>query len=187
MTHPDAAARHVVDRCPSCGVEHDVRVDACEACHTPLRYWCRAHGHETGWLKGPACARCAEEAARAPAPAPPPTRAPVRPTPGPKTPPAPAPAPEPRFVAPARGRPLREVLGDSGTASGGAGTARRVPLGIVLIVVLGLGLGGLLVSQVGSSAPLSDAAVGWLGITCGLLGVLMILGLVVDARARRRR
>jgi hypothetical protein len=68
-TRPDAATRHVVDRCPSCGVEHDVRGGACEACCTPLRPWCRAHGRETGWLDGPACARCAEEAVR-PRPAP---------------------------------------------------------------------------------------------------------------------
>jgi hypothetical protein len=56
--------KHVAERCPRCGVEHDVQVHECEACHTPLRYWCRVHGRETGWLEGPACARCAEEAAR---------------------------------------------------------------------------------------------------------------------------
>lgn len=64
------ATRHVVDRCPSCGVEHDVRVDACEACDTPLRPWCRVHGVEMGWLDGPACPRCAEDAARPSRPAP---------------------------------------------------------------------------------------------------------------------
>jgi hypothetical protein len=56
----------VVDRCPSCGVEHDVRVHACEACDTPLRAWCRVHSREIGWLDGPVCPRCAQEAARRP-------------------------------------------------------------------------------------------------------------------------
>jgi hypothetical protein len=59
---------HVVERCPDCGVEHDVSpAGACEACHEPLRYWCRRHGRDAGWLAGPDCPRCAEEAAR-PAP-----------------------------------------------------------------------------------------------------------------------
>lgn len=70
MTPTDLATRHVVDRCPSCGVEHDVRVHACEACDTPLRPWCRVHGGEMGWLDGPSCPRCAEVAARPPRPAP---------------------------------------------------------------------------------------------------------------------
>jgi hypothetical protein len=70
MTPTDRATRHVVDRCPSCGVEHDVRMHACEACDTPLRPWCRVHGGEMGWLDGPACPRCAEAAARPPRPAP---------------------------------------------------------------------------------------------------------------------
>jgi hypothetical protein len=55
---------HVVERCPSCGVEHEgLRVGACEACQAPLRYWCRRHGRDTGWLQDPACPRCVEEAA----------------------------------------------------------------------------------------------------------------------------
>lgn len=57
---------HVVNRCPSCGVEHDASADSfCEACGTPLRAWCRAHSREAGWLDGPACDRCAKEAAPA--------------------------------------------------------------------------------------------------------------------------
>jgi hypothetical protein len=61
-TRPDAATRHVVERCPRCGVEHGVSVDSvCEACHAPLRHWCRVHGRETGWLDAPACIRCARE------------------------------------------------------------------------------------------------------------------------------
>lgn len=77
MPTADAATRHVVDRCPSCGVEHEVRAHACEACATPLRAWCRVHGRETGWLDGAACARCAEETARTPRPMPVPADEPV--------------------------------------------------------------------------------------------------------------
>ena len=64
MTPRDAAVRHVVDRCPSCGVEHGVPMRECEACDTPLRPWCRVHGREIGWLDGPRCLRCAQEEAR---------------------------------------------------------------------------------------------------------------------------
>jgi hypothetical protein len=78
MALRELATSHVVDRCPSCGVEHEVRANECEACGSALRAWCRRHSHETGWLDGPACVRCVEEAAR-------PVAAPVRP-------PAPAPA-----------------------------------------------------------------------------------------------
>lgn len=66
--------RHVVERCPRCGVEHQAPGDGtCEACGGALRPWCRAHGAETGWLDGPACPQCADEAARSarvPCPAP---------------------------------------------------------------------------------------------------------------------
>lgn len=76
MTIPAAATRHVVERCPRCGVEHEGPTrGACEACDTPLRLWCGRHGREAGWLDGPSCPRCAEEAARPPRPAP--ARAPV--------------------------------------------------------------------------------------------------------------
>ncbi len=65
MRGSSAAVRHVVERCPSCGVEHDLSAESmCEACRAPLAFWCRVHGRETGWLEGPACARCADEAAR---------------------------------------------------------------------------------------------------------------------------
>lgn len=57
---------HVVERCPSCGVEHDLSgASECEACGTRLRLWCRRHGGEMGWLAAPVCPRCADEAARA--------------------------------------------------------------------------------------------------------------------------
>ena len=57
--------KHVVERCPRCGVEHEAPGDGtCEACGDALRPWCRVHGPASGWLDGPACPRCAEEAAR---------------------------------------------------------------------------------------------------------------------------
>lgn len=93
----------VVERCPSCGVEHESGGGCCEACGAALRPWCRRHGRETGWLPGPDCPRCAQEAARPPAararataPAPPPSAA----TSGP-FPPEPSPWP---------GRSPREIL-----------------------------------------------------------------------------
>ena len=62
---------YVVERCPSCGVEHDLSVGGeCEACGALLRAWCRRHGRDVGWLDTSSCPRCAEEAAR-PRPAPP--------------------------------------------------------------------------------------------------------------------
>jgi hypothetical protein len=64
MASADAATRYVIDRCPICGVEHDARARACEACDTPLRAWCRVHSRDIGWLDDAACARCAEDAAR---------------------------------------------------------------------------------------------------------------------------
>lgn len=57
-------SRHVIERCPSCGLEHDERADECQACHTALRYWCRAHSREVGWLERAECRRCAEDEAR---------------------------------------------------------------------------------------------------------------------------
>ncbi|HEX6371907.1 MAG TPA: hypothetical protein VF006_23490 [Longimicrobium sp.] len=86
--------KRVVERCPNCGVEHDdPKGGACEVCGTPLRFWCRVHSKEIGWLDAAACPRCAAEAAR---PTPPP-RAPAAPPP--PTRPAPAPTP-PRRPAP---------------------------------------------------------------------------------------
>ncbi len=72
----------VIERCPNCGVEHELtHTGPCEVCGSELRFWCRRHSKETGWLSGPKCERCAMEAAR-PRPAPPtptprPTRTPV--------------------------------------------------------------------------------------------------------------
>jgi hypothetical protein len=113
MASADAATRHVVDRCPSCGVEHDVRARECEACDTPLRAWCRVHGREIGWLDGPRCRRCAQEAVRGTRRAP--SLAMPCPAPAPfTTAPAPAPATAAGVAPPdgvvadaARPRPLR--------------------------------------------------------------------------------
>jgi hypothetical protein len=67
-------------------VEHDERADECEACHTALRYWCRAHSREIGWLDSAECRRCAEDEAR-------------------RRPRAPRPAPLPRAAAPSPAAP----------------------------------------------------------------------------------
>lgn len=70
--------KRVIERCPNCGVEHDdPRGGPCEVCGTPLRFWCRVHSRETGWLDSAACPACAAERSR---PAPPP-RAPQPPPP----------------------------------------------------------------------------------------------------------
>lgn len=90
----------VVDRCPNCGVEHDdARGGTCEVCGTTLRYWCRVHSREIGWLNAPECPRCAAEAAAPPARPAPPRSAPPR---------APAPAPpaeRPTVIRPRRPAP----------------------------------------------------------------------------------
>jgi hypothetical protein len=64
----------VVERCPSCGVEHDHPVYECEACGSAVRLWCRTHSREIGWLEGDVCPRCPPTAPRprlAPPPPPP--------------------------------------------------------------------------------------------------------------------
>jgi hypothetical protein len=98
-------------------VEHDARADACEVCDSTLRYWCRAHSREIGWLEGPGCHRCAEEAA------PPPTRTrlasgpPAKPSP---TGGAPAKAPaRPPPPAPAKSPPLLSEFIDEDTPGSG--------------------------------------------------------------------
>ncbi len=89
--------KRVIERCPNCGVEHDdPKGGTCEVCGTPLRYWCRVHSKEIGWLASETCPRCAAEAAR---PTPPP-RAPAQPPPRPRRSPHPEP-PLPSRVEPA--------------------------------------------------------------------------------------
>jgi hypothetical protein len=196
MMPGNPAVRHVVERCPSCGVEHDVSVDSiCEACDTPLRAWCRAHSRETGWLDEPACDRCAKEDAPRPAAAPP--AAPIRAAAVPAVV-RPAPAPESRFLPPRPGRPLREVLGDRDAVSGrrrGRGPGGKVKrgLGVVAVVfLLVIGAAGLFVSLIGMQAlfttdgpgPASRLMV--LALACFFLGSLMALAVAVDAMRKGR-
>lgn len=186
--------KNVVERCPSCGVEHDVSADsACEACHTPLRLWCSRHGQESGWLDGPSCPRCAEEAARPSAAAPPPSPRSIRP------PPAPAPvraAPRPASVAPPRGRPLREILRDRGTGPGATpgfgGMVKRVLRNLGASVLFGVGATGLLVSLAGLVYLLSDDGLTAplpmrvLGLAFGFIVSLIALAVALAAMQRWR-
>lgn len=97
--------KRVIERCPNCGVEHDdPQGGACEVCGTPLRFWCRVHSREIGWLDSAACPRCAAELS-APAPAPRAPAPPRRPTP--PTPRVPEPA-MPSARRPAATRPVEE-------------------------------------------------------------------------------
>lgn len=87
--------RRVIERCPNCGVEHDdPKGGPCEVCGTTLRFWCRVHSKEIGWLDSEACPGCAAELSR---PVPPP-RPPAAPPPSA----APSPPPRPRRPAPTR-------------------------------------------------------------------------------------
>jgi hypothetical protein len=155
----------IVERCPSCGVEHDHRVDECEACGNAVRYWCRTHSREVGWLAGPACLRCDEEEARR-APRPRPTRAPPPSTlpPYPRFPPTPA-APVVPPPRPAKAdelpRGLVERLFDSlltATLTGIVG----VLLGVVAGAVQGYRIG----------ADIPATAMGW-GVMGGVGGLLL--------------
>jgi hypothetical protein len=170
-----SAARHVVERCPSCGVEHDVsHAGACEACHAPLRYWCRRHGRETGWLDAPACPRCAEEAVRS------------RPRPVPLTE-----IPEPRVLRglgppgdvakpatapPVDGRPVTEV--------------RDPPeqfVGAVLLLLLGLAGGGLagIVAGIVYLSVSGPGSGGEIPLEWAMLGAFagFLVALAIDAMA----
>jgi len=135
--------KRVVERCPTCGVEHeDYAAEGCEACGTALRYWCRAHSREAGWLETPECRRCAEEAAR-PTPAPRP-----RTTPPATRPPKPAgnsprSSPKPPLVRPpGLLRPAEEAPGESG-----ARLLRYAPQtvigNVILVLLAGVVAGGL--------------------------------------------
>src|SRR5687768_6042520 len=87
-----ARMKRIVERCPTCGVEHETDAAACEACGAPLRHWCRTHSRELGWLDDAYCIRCETEEARR-------TGRPVRPRPpvaaAPPPPPVPATLPPP--------------------------------------------------------------------------------------------
>lgn len=190
--------KRVIERCPNCGVEHDDPVGGqCEVCGTPLRYWCRVHGPEIGFMDTAACPRCAAEAAR---PAPPP-RAPA------PRPPAPMPAPPPtrvepdappRTVPPPRRRPSpwggrdpRVVIMDGAEdlapyARTGATFAVRVVRAIFAFIrtVLGWGIlgaiaGGAYAFYLGGdvfyTAAFGAMVAGILGLIIGGLRALLIL------------
>lgn len=192
-----SADAHVVERCPSCGVEHDLSGAAeCEACHTPLRPWCRRHSRDTGWLDGPACPRCAEEAAPRPAPLPsssPPRRgaASDRPALRGLGPPREGAAPVRKHVEHVPGRPLREILDDTSPAHRESEGQQLAGAG--LLVLLGVGGGGLLgvvaglVHAIGTGESVTGAPLTWglAGVVVGLVGTLL-LALAGIARSSSR-
>jgi hypothetical protein len=180
----------VIERCPSCGVEHETPVvGGCEACGTALRHWCRTHSREIGWLGSPACERCAQEARR-PTPRPP-RRSRIAPFAArgvrrhlrlavpPRAPELPASAP-----------PDPAVRGDPALYHAPTLTGRNAGLPVVrtciLVLIAGVAGAGLLAW---AQAHPRDAR--------GLMGVLMMLvvarGMVVavtqlfGGRLRRRR
>jgi hypothetical protein len=129
MARADASStRHVVDRCPRCGVENDPSADSvCEACDTPLRAWCRVHGRETGWLDGPGCQRCAEDAARR------------RASPSSRMP-CPAPAPVTMAARPAAASPVAGVTAADAVVAEGAKPPRpprpQEHFGVMVLMLL---------------------------------------------------
>lgn len=181
----------VIERCPSCGVEHETPVEGgCEACGTALRHWCRAHSREIGWLGSSACERCAQEARR------PTPRPPVRPRIAPfaargvwrrlrlAAPPR-APArrePEPSVAAP--GAVRAGPAPDHAPTLPGRNARLTVVRTCILVLIAGVAGGGLLAW---AQAHPRDAR--------GLVGVLMMLAMaaamVVGATqlfgGRRRR
>jgi hypothetical protein len=188
--------KRVIERCPNCGVEHDNPVGGeCEVCGTQLRYWCRVHGPEIGFMDTAACPRCAAEAARpAPpprAPAPPPSAAPPRPRrPSPTRMEADLP---PRTVPPPRrppwgGRDPHVVIRDGAedlAPIAAAGAVRLVRAFFALVrSVIGWGIfggiaGGVYASYVGADVVYSAAfgvmVAGIAGLIVGGLRALLIL------------
>jgi len=175
--------RHVVERCPSCGVEHDEAVGgACEACGTPLRAWCRRHGREAGWLEGPACPRCAEESAR-------PRAAPAARTvcyaPAPDRPSA---APPARAAAPIDEAAEHVPPRRPGIVSEAVGILLLLVVNATIGALAGL-VGGGLYTVVGGGNG-SQAAVEWAmmgGIVGLIIGVMRdVLSLNAAGRGSRR-
>jgi hypothetical protein len=178
----------IVERCPSCGVEHDVaEVGECEACGTALRYWCRTHSREIGWLDGTECPRCPPGTARikpravAPAPPPPPVaprvtaKAAAPPPPAIIVTPAPLPAVPVTPVAPApvreapKRRPAREAR-RQGPVLRVFNAVLTTLQGAILGVLGGVGAGGFQAFFVGGDIP--RTAVEW-GVYGGMLGLLL--------------
>ena len=171
MTTPSAAARHVVERCPACGVEHDVSANSvCEACHAPLRLWCSRHGREAGWLDNPNCPRCAEEVAR-PTPWP---RAPALPCPDVTRGTAPSPA------ASAGAAPLDRKAAKAAEAAERMRSreARHQLAVLISIMLVTTGGGAMLGAIVGSvyvlAVPATNPlAASWLTLWGAVLGVVL--------------
>jgi len=201
----------VVARCPNCGVENDdARGGPCEVCGTTLRFWCRVHGAETGWLDSPECPRCAaEEQARRsrPAPRPAPSPAPARPTPPPgparwrRRAPAERVAAERPYAAPPEpARDPREMLREGAEelrpyVVAGAGVAGRliratfaVIRSVIVFGVLGAIVGGVFAyNQRGDLVwPLISGALigGAVGLVFGGIGALRILFAGAPRRVR---
>ena len=189
--------KRVVERCPNCGVEHDdPKGGECEVCGTRLRYWCRVHGPEIGFMDTAACPRCAAEAARPVppprAPAPPPSSAPRRPAPTrvePDDGPEWAPAPPPRRTRTTwGGREPRVVIRDGAedlAPIAAEGAVRLVRAFFTLIrTVIGWTLfgalaGGVYASYIGAdvvySALFGAMVAGIAGLILGGLRALLIL------------
>jgi hypothetical protein len=194
--------KRVVQRCPNCGVEYDEPIaGACDVCGTEVRYWCRVHGAEIGFMDTAACPRCAAEAAR---PAPPPRRPAGPPPPLQPRSPRGAPVetvetdspwtePDPRVVRPRwGGREPRVVIREGAEdlapyAAAGANFAVRLMLALFAVVrsVLGLGILGVVIGFIYASSvqglePLWTAAFGAMvgggvGLLVGAIRALRIL------------
>lgn len=179
--------KRVIERCPNCGVEHDeAHGGACEVCGTPLRFWCRVHGAQVGWLDAPVCPRCEAEAA---APAPSPPRRPRVPTAWPrlersvsrsdKAPP-PGAARDPRVFG---GRGVEDLRPHVVTGAGVAWRLIRAFVAVLRSVVLWGVLGGFAggvfaYSQAGDllwTAMFGVMVGGGLGLLLGAIAALRIL------------
>jgi hypothetical protein len=179
---------HVVQRCPSCGVEHDASdAGACEACGTALRAWCRLHGRETGWLATSTCARCDDEAAR-PRPAPPPRVAsppaarPTRPAAAPATGGWPGRSPREILRGPPPPHAPEAAVEET---QGGWGRAVGVTVGYTAVSAFsGAFVAGALGAQegYGEKAALIGAII--LGLAGLMVGALRALALLRDAPSR---
>lgn len=167
-----------------------------------MRYWCRKHSREIGWLSSDVCPRCPPTAARRPKPAPPPAAVPTSEPPTTPTPPRPwlrferkptTPA-EPPASPPAPAPPPAEPPEPAPTvaeAPGGGTKSRqdRRGLGVRLFeaaltvlqtgivgVLVGVAAGGIVAYRAGADVPLEAAIGGAKGGMAGLaLGVLIAI------------
>jgi hypothetical protein len=188
----------VVDRCPSCGVEHDHPVHECEACGSSVRYWCRKHSREIGWLSSDVCPRCPPGAARAPRPVPPPPPVAVptseppagpapelpprpwlrfehRPATPAETPPANPTAPAPPPDEPAAPVPTVTEARGEGTKATRRGMGVRLFEAVLTVlqtgivgVLVGVAAGGIIAYRAGAEVPLQAAIGGAKGGMAGL-------------------